>query len=175
MEIYHIHNVVRRVGTRLKRQQAAGRHRLQQNLGGGSIIIRRNRYAEISAARLPMFLEELKQKVAAGTLELRTRSGQVVDPSTMKSAKAAPSKPQLAKHEDAGVAGDKPPGAPATEVSTSLVDTSATDMPSGHAGSDSGDETAVEVAPGGDPVVARKSQKSRSSSKSSSKASGKKG
>lgn len=161
MEIYHIHNTVRRVGTRLKRQQAAGRHRLQQQLGGGSIVIRRGRYAEINSERLSQFLEELKLKVEAGCLELRTRAGQVVDLDTMKVAKVAPVKKLAAEHVSPGVEDDKPPGAPATEVGSNLVDTSDIDMPKGHAASDSGDEPAIDTPSGSDPVATRKSRKKK--------------
>lgn len=94
-EVYVLHSMVRRQSTRTQRSVAPKRHRFVQRIGGGEITVRRgkNRGTKVTKALLEKYLEDIKQRVDEGQIEVRTLAGQVVDLSTMKAAPVAPSKP----------------------------------------------------------------------------------
>ncbi len=104
-----LHNTVRRRHTRLKRMQAAGRHRFKQFVG--DVRVTRNRSRPVKQSFIEKNLEQLKAMELAGTMEVRTLGGQLVDLSTMKSAAPPPPKPQPKPPADT-VADDKNQGLP---------------------------------------------------------------
>lgn len=104
-----LHNTVRRRHTRLKRMQAAGRHRFKQFVG--DVRVTRNRPRPVRQSFVEKHLEQLKMMVEEGTMEVRTESGQLVDLETMKAAPPPPPKPQPKPPQDTA-ANDKPAGSP---------------------------------------------------------------
>ena len=110
-KVYVIHNVVRRQHTRLKRQLAAGRHRFNQMVGGGDLRIPRGRSRPVGKSFIEKHLKELKEKIEAGMLEVKTPGGQLINLSTMKVAAPSPPKPMPDPPTDTA-ADDKNQGSP---------------------------------------------------------------
>lgn len=92
-QVYLVHSAVRKLSTRLKRVTAPTRHKFVQRLAGGTIIVRRVRPARITEEVLNKNLEELKQAVDEGRIEVRTMTGQVVDLNTLKASPLPATKP----------------------------------------------------------------------------------
>jgi hypothetical protein len=90
--VFFLHNVVRRQHTRLKRMQAAGRHRFKQYVG--DVRLTRNRPRPVKESFVLDHLEQLKAMYEEGTVEVRNATGQLVDLETMKAAPLLPVKPQ---------------------------------------------------------------------------------
>jgi hypothetical protein len=91
-----LHSGVRKRHTRQLRMRnaMANRAKFVQRIGGGDIIVRRNRPAAIFEEQFIKFRKEIEEKVALGLLELRTPSGQLVDITTMR-AEPVPVTPPL--------------------------------------------------------------------------------
>lgn len=104
-----LHNTVRRRHTRLKRMQAAGRHRFKQFVG--DVRVNRNRPRPVRQSFVEEHLEQLKAMVEDGTMEVRTVGGELVDLNTMKAAAPVATKPQPKPRMDS-IANDKQVGKP---------------------------------------------------------------
>lgn len=105
-----LHNTVRRRHTRLKRMQAASRHRFKQYVAG-AVRVTRNRPRPVKQSFIEKHLEELKAKEKAGLMEVRTPGGQLVDLNTMTAAPPPAPKPLPHPPMDSA-ANDEPMGAP---------------------------------------------------------------
>lgn len=82
-ELFHIHNLVRRVETRLDRAVSPTRHRMNILLGGGLIRIVRGRHAVVTRSTLVRLLNELVQKETAGMIKVTTPAGVRIDLATL--------------------------------------------------------------------------------------------
>lgn len=82
--VYQIHNMVRRVETRLQRATAARRHPLKLLIGGGILRIPRGRYQTVAERMVRQLLPELRQMEAQGMLKVTTATGQRVELQNLK-------------------------------------------------------------------------------------------
>ena len=110
-DTYMIHSAVRKRHTRMARAKAPSRHRFVQRLAGGTIVVRRNRPARVTAKKLKECLAELKTAAAEGRIDVKTETGQLVDLTTMTIA-AVPITPPKPAPPTSSVATDKQVGTP---------------------------------------------------------------
>jgi hypothetical protein len=106
---YAIHNVTRGRHNRTQRAAAAQHPRFKQHIGPGQVRLLRGRPLILSDDALQAHLEELRTKVAAGLVEVRTLDGRKVDLATL-AAGPAPATPPLPRPPEDSIANDKPWG-----------------------------------------------------------------
>lgn len=106
--LYQVHNMVRKVETRLRRAKAASRHRLNLLIGGGLLRIPRGRNVPVTESLLQQLLPELQRMENAGKVKVTTMTGERIDLHTLKPSAAAPApKAALPKPPMDSVAADK--------------------------------------------------------------------
>lgn len=83
---FAIHNTVRGRTNRTQRAASAVHHRLVQRLGPSQARVRRGRPVILTEDAFLAQLDEIKQKVALGVIEVRSLDGRLVDLDTLEPA-----------------------------------------------------------------------------------------
>jgi hypothetical protein len=106
---YFVHNAARSRHNRSLRAAAASHQGLKQYIGGGQHRLIRGRPVALTEEKLKEYLDELKEKFAAGLIHVTTTDGHHVDLETLEVVKGIPSPPMPSFPTDSA-ANDKPWG-----------------------------------------------------------------
>ena len=97
--VFYVQNTVRRVATKAQRRAAPGRQKFTQRVGGGDVLVRRNRTATVTESKLRLHLADFKRRVAMGALLVTDSVGNPIDLDTFEATPApatlANTKPQF--------------------------------------------------------------------------------
>lgn len=129
-----LHSGVRKRHTRAKRMRStmAYRAKFVQKIGGGDIVVRRNRPCRLLEEQFNKHFDEIAEKVEAGLLEVRTPTGELVDIHTLKVVqprRASAPKPDPVKTEHMPV-GRPIPATPEGTAQTEPIDPPKVTQPS---------------------------------------------
>jgi hypothetical protein len=106
---YFVHNAARSRHNRSLRAAGATHQGLKQYIGGGQHRLIRGRPVALTEEKFQEYLPELKEKLAAGLIHVKTADGHHIDLETLEVAKGIPSAP-LPKFPLDSAANDKPWG-----------------------------------------------------------------
>lgn len=112
MITYYIHNSARSVHTRAQRAAAPTHKGLKQHLGGGEHRIVRGNPLQLSETQIKKHMVEIREKVAAGLIHVKTGDGLHVDLDTLKASEPLPLPPPMPNFPLDSIARDKPAGEP---------------------------------------------------------------
>lgn len=108
---YAVHSTVRGRHNRTLRAQSPVHHTLTQHLAGGDYRLVRGRPVQLTEEKFQLLLPELREKAAAGILEVKTLDGRLVDLTTLETSTLPAPVPAPHPPLDS-IANDKPAGNP---------------------------------------------------------------